>query len=89
MLRPVFTTRFKKDLKRMQKRGADIEKFKQIATKLISLERLQEKHYDHRLSGNFEGRRECHIEPDWLLIYKLEEFRIIFERTGTHSDLFS
>ena len=89
MLRPVFTTRFKKDLKMMQKRGANIEKFKQIATKLITLERLQEKHYDHRLSGNFEGRRECHIEPDWLMIYKLEESMIIFERTGTHSDLFS
>lgn len=88
MLRPVFTTRFKKDLKRMQKRGAEIEKFKELAVKLINQERLQEKHKDHRLAGPFEGRRECHIEPDWLLIYKLESARIIFERTGTHTDLF-
>jgi mRNA interferase YafQ len=45
-------------------------------------------HRDHRLVGNYAGRRECHLESDWLLIYKTEEIRIIFERTGTHSDLF-
>jgi mRNA interferase YafQ len=55
---------------------------------LLNQEKLPAKNRDHALTGNYTDRRECHIEPDWLLIYKLESDSIIFERTGTHSDLF-
>ena len=54
----------------------------------VNEERLNARYKDHKLIGNFIGRRECHIEPDWLLIYKTNDDEIIFERTGTHSDLF-
>jgi mRNA interferase YafQ len=85
---PVFTRQFDKDLKRMQKRGKKLEKIKIIIRSLIEEESLDPIHRNHKLIGNWQGRRECHIESDWLLIYKKEEDRIIFERTGTHSDLF-
>jgi mRNA interferase YafQ len=88
MLKPSFTKQFDRDIKRMLKRGKEIEKIKSLISKLINEERLESKYYDHKLISNYEGRRECHIEPDWLLIYKLEKEKIIFERTGTHSDLF-
>ncbi len=88
MLRPSFTKQFDRDLKRMLKRKREKEKIKCIVSKLINEERLEPKYNDHKLIGNYEGRRECHIEPDWLLIYKLEKEKVIFERTGTHSDLF-
>jgi len=85
---PVFTRQFDKDVKRMQKRGKKLEKIKIIIRFLIEEESLDPIHRDHKLIGNWQGRRECHIESDWLLIYKKEEGRVIFERTGTHSDLF-
>lgn len=88
MLKPSFTKQFDRDLKRMLKRGKEKEKIKFIVSRLINEERLEPKYNDHKLIGNYEGRRACHIEPDWLLIYKLEKEKIIFERTGTHSDLF-
>ena len=88
MLKPSFTKQFDRDLKRMLKRGKEKDKVKLVVAKLINEERLEPKNKDHKLVGNYEGRRECHIEPDWLLIYKLEKEKIIFERTGTHSDLF-
>jgi mRNA interferase YafQ len=85
---PVYTNRFEKDLKKMIKRGYDTENIKAVIRKLIAEIPLERKHRDHLLIGNFKDRRECHIEPDWLLIYRLEENSIIFERTGTHSELF-
>ena len=85
---PSFTRQFAKDLKRIEKRGKPPEKIKTIIKNLINEERLDAKYKDHKLIGNYKGRRECHIEPDWLLIYKIEDSEIIFERTGTHSDLF-
>ena len=85
---PVFTRQFDKDVKRMQKRGKKLEKIKIVIRSLIEEESLDPIHRNHKLIGNWQGRRECHIESDWLLIYKKEEDRIIFERTGTHSDLF-
>lgn len=88
MLTPIFNRQFDKDLRRMQKRGKNIEKIKIIIRSLIAEESLDSIHRDHKLIGNWQGRRECHIESDWLLIYKKEEGRIIFELTGTHSDLF-
>jgi mRNA interferase YafQ len=83
-----FTTQFKRDLKRAKRRGKDTDKIKAVMSKLIDEEILEERYRDHALIGNYIGRREYHIEPDWLLIYKLQDDEIIFERTGTHADLF-
>lgn len=88
MYTPVYTKQFSKDLKRCQRRGKNLEKFKIIVHCLLSGEPLDPIHRDHRLVGNFSGRRDCHIESDWLLIYRIESNAIYFERMGTHSDLF-
>ncbi len=88
MLNPSYTRQFEKDLKRMIKAGKEKKKIKTIIGKLINQKLLENKHRDHKLTGDYINRRECHIEPDWLLIYKIEGDEIIFERTGTHSDLF-
>jgi len=85
---PGYTTQFERDLRLMQRRGKDSGKLKAILTALINEEPLPERQRDHPLVGNYKGRRECHVEPDWLLIYKLVNNEIIFERTGTHGDLF-
>lgn len=87
-LRP--TSRFRKDLKRVQKRGYEISLLTEVIKKLASGEQLPEKNKDHALSGYFAGCRECHILPDWLLIYEIAEDDLILylTRTGTHSDLF-
>ena len=88
MRTPSYTTQFERDLRRMQRRGKDIAKLKTVLAALVNEESLADRHRDHGLTGNFKGRRECHIEPDWLLVYKLAGVEIIFERTGTHADLF-
>ena len=88
MRSPSYTRQFSKDLKKMEKRGKSLEKVKGIIKILLNEETLNKPYKDHKLIGNFKGRRECHIEPDWLLIYKVKGSEIIFERTGTHSDLF-
>ena len=85
---PLFTNRFQKDLKLATKRGKDTRKIKTIITQLIKEQSPARKHQDHPLTGNYSKHRECHIEPDWLLIYRIDHKTIIFERTGTHSDLF-
>ncbi len=79
---------FRKDFKLMRKRSKDIEKLKNIVSKLVSKEPLPTKNRNHALTGNYKGFFECHIEPDWLLIYKITETSLILIRTGTHSDLF-
>ena len=89
MLTPVYTRQFEKDLKRIIKRNKNIEKLKIILSSLIEEEKLDPIHRDHKLIGNWFGRHECHIESDWLLIYKIEDDRIIFERTGSHTDIFT
>lgn len=88
MLRPVYTSQFNKDVKRDKKRGKDLKTLKEIVCLLIEEKSLPVKNKDHKLGGNFNECRECHIEPDWLLIYKIEAENIFFVRTGTHSDLF-
>jgi mRNA interferase YafQ len=88
MLRPIYTRQFAKDLKKMQKRGKSAKKVKVIMRDLIGEIPLDARYRDHRLIGYYKGRRECHVEADWLLIYKTTEEEMIFERTGTHSDLF-
>jgi mRNA interferase YafQ len=84
------TTQFKKDVKLAGKRGKDLGKLKAVLDLLIAGEELPAQCKDHPLRGNFAGSRDCHIEPDWLLIYTLtdEDTHVRFERTGTHSDLF-
>jgi mRNA interferase YafQ len=88
MLTPVYSRQFDKDVKRMQRHNKNLEKLKIIIRSLVAEESMDTIHREHKLIGNWKGRWECHIESDWLLIYKIEENRIIFERTGTHSDLF-
>lgn len=85
-----FTKRFKKDLKQAKKQGKDIEKLFDVIEKISRDETLDEKYRDHSLAGNYKGTRECHIEPDFLLIYeKIEEVLVLsLVRTGSHSDLF-
>lgn len=84
------TTQFKKDVKLADKRGKDLEKLKTVLELLIAGDELPAQYKDHPLRGNFSGSRDCHIEPDWLLIYTFTEYggHVRLERTGTHSDLF-
>lgn len=84
------TAKFQRDLKRAQKRGYDISLLTAIIKKLAAGEQLPERNKDHELFGHFEGCRECHITPDWLLIYEIadDELILYLTRTGTHSDLF-
>lgn len=85
------TTKFKKDFKNVQKqRFFDRELFEEVITKLANDIPLEEKFKDHALEGDYIGTRECHIKPDWLLIYAKDKngLRLIMMRTGTHSDLF-
>ncbi|MCW8410572.1 type II toxin-antitoxin system YafQ family toxin [Legionella sp. PATHC035] len=88
MLKPITTNQFERDIKLIKKRGKELNKVFKIMQLLLNQEKLPQKNRDHALTGNYANRRECHVEPDWLLIYKLESDAIIFERTGTHSDLF-
>ena len=75
----------------MERRGKDTSKLKQVLTLLIEDKPLPERLRDHRLIGNYAGSRDCHIEPDWVLIFTLSEddTHVTFERTGSHADLFS
>ena len=79
MLKPSFTKQFYRDLKKCLKRGKDKAKIKTLITKLVNKESLSPLYHDHKLAGNYVGRRECHLEPDWLLIYKITGDEIIFE----------
>lgn len=84
------TTKFEKDLKRIHKRGYNISLLTDIIKKLADGESLPEKNRDHNLSGDYSGCRECHITPDWLLVYEIDNGELILylTRTGSHSDLF-
>lgn len=88
MLTPVRTTQFKRDVKLSEKRQKRMVKLISIMEKLIKEEPLDPKFKDHKLGGEYANHRECHIEPDWLLIYRLVSNEIHFVRTGTHADLF-
>ncbi len=84
------TSRFKKDYKLSQKRGLDMSQLEKVVEILASGEALPEKYLDHSLIGDYKGYRECHIRPDWLLVYKIQNDILILTlaRTGSHSDLF-
>lgn len=88
MFKPIFAKQFEKDLKKATKRGKNIDKIKIIIATLVAGKQLDAIHKDHILIGNFVARRECHIESDWLLIYRTTGDSVFFERTGSHSDLF-
>ena len=79
---------FKRDVKRLKKQNKDFAKLKNILASLIIGKPLEKKYKDHPLSGKWKGCRECHIEPDWLLIYKPEPETLWLVRTGSHSELF-
>lgn len=87
-MQQIYTRTFRRDTAKIIKRGKNIFKMQQVIELLCSKNRLPAKYKDHILVGNYKGRRECHIEPDWLLIYQIQQNTIIFERTGTHADLF-
>ena len=89
MRRIIQSNLFKKDLKNAKKRHLDISLLDEVITKLANDEKLDPKYRDHPLKGKFKGMRECHIKPDWLLIYSIvnNEIELFLFRTGTHSDL--
>lgn len=84
----VQTSQFKKDIKRQRKRGKDLQKLKDMVELFLAGQTLPIKNQDHALTGDWIGWRDCHLEPDWLLIYKLTQEELVLGRTGTHSDLF-
>ncbi len=90
MLTINYSARFKKDYKLVKKRGYDIRLMEEVLEILCAEQPLPQKYRDHALSGNYNGQRECHITPDWLLIYEVADKELILNltRTGTHSDLF-
>lgn len=84
------TNQFKKEYKKAKKRGLDIKALEAVVDMLSKGINLEPKHRDHELAGDYVGYRECHIKPDWLLIYKIQQDKLVLvlARTGTHSDLF-
>lgn len=88
MLNVSFTGQFKKDYKLCKKRGYNMELLQSVINILAIPDVLPEKNKDHNLTGNYANKRECHILPDWLLVYRIEGKELMLYRTGTHSDLF-
>ena len=89
MLKIMFTNRMKRDVKRMKRRGKDMDKLTDVLDTLARQEPLPKRNRDHALTGNLSDFRECHIEPDWVLIYRIEqdELLLVFARSGSHSEL--
>jgi mRNA interferase YafQ len=83
-----YTTQFKKDYKKIKRQKKDLSKLRVVIEKLVSQQTLETKYKDHQLTGNWKVHRDCHIEPDWILIYQLTDNVLILERTGSHSELF-
>jgi len=88
MLKLKTTTRFEKDYGKACRSGRDMSRLKRVMGWIVNEEPLPLELRDHKLIGNYQGRRECHLAGDWLLIYKIEQDTVIFERTGSHSELF-
>jgi len=80
-----YSTQFKKDYKRIRKQNKDLYKLRAVIEILASGQLLEPKYHDHQLSGNWKGHRDCHIEPDWILIYRITADDLYLERTGSHS----
>jgi mRNA interferase YafQ len=90
MLNPTFTGPFRKDRRIAKKRGRDMDKLAELMNLLINELPLLPRHENHPLHGEYQGKWECHVEPDWVLIYRIDNTnrKIVFYRTGSHSDLF-
>jgi len=88
VLTPVRSGRFRRDIKRAEKRGRDLGKLRQALERLIAGERLPASYRDHPLKGDWKGYRDAHIEPDWLLLYRVAGDELHLARTGSHADLF-
>ena len=90
MLEIIFTVKARRDLKKLARQNKNMEKLEAVLDLLAAREKLPEKNHDHALTGKYTGCRECHVEPDWLLIYRIYENILILEavRTGSHSELF-
>ena len=90
MLKIRSSNRFKRDLKAIAKRGLNLSLMEEVVDTLASQKQLDARYRDHSLTGDYTGFRECHIQPDWLLVYRIEEdeLMLFLSRTGTHSDLF-
>jgi mRNA interferase YafQ len=86
-LKVFYTSQFKKDFKRLKRQQKDISKFAAIVDVLASGKLLDRKFKEHRLAGEWKNHRDCHIEPDWILIYRITENELILERMGSHSEL--
>ncbi len=87
----MYTTRMKRDVKLMLKRGKDLKKLENVLSLLAEGKELPRKHFNHNLTGRLSDFKECHIEPDWLLLYRVDEDVLVLTATatGSHSDLFS
>jgi mRNA interferase YafQ len=90
MYKIIQTSQFKKDLKKLTKQGKNLDKLAKVVDLLTAGASLPEKYHDHLLKGDYNGVRDCHIEPDWLLLYKIFDDILVLEltRTGSHSNLF-
>lgn len=91
MYRPNYTGQFNRDIRKLEQSGRhDIEKLKVVIRRLLKGEPLESRHRDHKLTGDYERHRDCHIEPDWILIYRIDKRAqvITFTRTGSHTELF-
>ncbi len=88
MLVPVRSAQFKRDARKAQRRGKDLAKLRQPLTALMRRTSLPSRYRDHPLRGDWQGYREIHIEPDWLLIYRIQGDELLLVRTGSHADLF-
>lgn len=88
MLTPVRTSQFKRDVKRVKKRDKDVSKLRTLLTLLMEQSPLPDTYQDHPLRGNWNGYRDAHIEPDWLLLYRVVGDELQLARTGSHADIF-
>lgn len=82
------STQFRRDVKRLKRQGADLKQLETVIKQLVTQNPLAEQYRDHTLVGNWKGFRECHIKPDWLLIYRIEDEELQLARTGSHAELF-
>ena len=89
MLEVVYSSRFKRDLRQCVKRQLDLTKLQAVIDTLRAPAALPAQNRDHDLTGNYSGFRECHVSPDWLLIYRVDGNALLLARTGSHSDLFN
>ncbi len=85
---PTLYDSIQKSYKRIKKQNKDLDKLRAVIEKLVARQLLESKYKDHQLSGNWKGHRDCHIEPDWILIYRITVDDLYLERTGSHSELF-